>query len=116
MQEITKKLKKLPKEIESNLKCSIASIHKIKHDEDYNLFIKSNTELKGIEYIVYSNFNQIKESILLDKDGSLIKLEKNLHPKLSFESLDFNINNYNIIENHPFASSLNGKNVDDLFR
>ena len=91
------------------MKCSVASIHKIKHDENFDKLISIKSTLKDAAYVVYSNYNAVREAQFLDIRGGFIDSLNGLNHNLVYDNLDFEIDYYDIAENHPFSLSL--KNI-----
>ncbi len=111
MKKLNEVLINIPEVISGNLKCSVSSIHKIKHDENYEKLISKESTLKDAAYVVYSNYNAVREAQFLDVRGGYIGSLKGLNQNLIYDKLDFEIDYYDITENHPFTLSLN--NISD---
>ncbi len=109
MKKLNEVLINIPEVISGNLKCSVASIHKIKHDENFDKLISIKSTLKDAAYVVYSNYNAVRGAQFLDIRGGFIDSLNGLNHNLVYDNLDFEIDYYDIAENHPFSLSL--KNI-----
>lgn len=114
MKKMNEVLINIAENIEGNLKCSVASIHKIKRDKNFEELVSLHKELSDAEYVVYSNYNQVRECEFLDARGGHISSISGVNQNLVYDKLDFVIEHYNIIENHPFNSSLHNVSMDSL--
>jgi len=114
MKKMSEVLINIAENIEGNLKCSVASIHKIKHDKNFEELVETYKELSDAAYVVYSNYNQIRECEFLDARGGHISSVSGVKQSLVYDTLDFEIEHYNIVENHPFNSALHHVSSDSL--
>jgi len=113
MKTIDNVLINIPRNIKSDLKCSVATIHKIKNDTYFKELIKEHTNIRDAQYIVYSNYNQVRKSDFLDARGGLVISIDEVNQHLTYEELNFQIDHYNITENHPFKNIFDNDNDND---
>lgn len=92
MKKIEEKLIRLEPTILDQIRCGLSTIYKISHDEVFKEATRKVTQITKAQYIVYSNFNNVYECILLSDDGeSLYKSTRDAYG-FAYDDLDIEIN------------------------